>query len=47
MLHLAARSGAEGRRAGLLPALGISAGCMVHVLGVFLGLGVRFALLSH
>jgi len=33
MLFIASRSAAQGPRAGIVAALGIGAGCLVHILG--------------
>jgi threonine/homoserine/homoserine lactone efflux protein len=38
LLYILGRSVAQGRSAGVLSALGIGAGCLVHVLGAALGL---------
>lgn len=38
MLYVAARSSAEGRRAGIVSALGIGAGTLVHIAALALGL---------
>ena len=38
MLYVAARSTAEGRRAGIVSALGIGAGTLVHIAALALGL---------
>ena len=38
MLYVAARSGAEGRSAGVVSALGIAVGCLVHTGALALGL---------
>jgi threonine/homoserine/homoserine lactone efflux protein len=38
MLYVIARSVGQGRSAGIVSALGISAGCCVHTLGVAFGL---------
>lgn len=38
MLYVIARSVAEGRRAGMVSALGIAAGCLVHALAVAVGM---------
>lgn len=38
MLYVAARSAGQGRAAGLVSALGISAGCLFHVVAAALGL---------
>jgi len=38
MLYVIARSAGEGRAAGVVSALGIAAGCMVHTLAIALGL---------
>lgn len=43
MLYVAARSAAEGRRAGLASAFGISVGCLVHLLTLALGLSALLA----
>jgi threonine/homoserine/homoserine lactone efflux protein len=38
--YVAARSLGQGRRAGLISALGISAGCVVHIVAVSAGVAV-------
>jgi threonine/homoserine/homoserine lactone efflux protein len=38
MLYVIARSAAEGRSAGIVSALGIAAGCLVHMSAVAFGL---------
>jgi threonine/homoserine/homoserine lactone efflux protein len=38
MLYIAARSGTEGRRAGIASALGVGAGTLVHIAALTLGL---------
>ncbi len=38
MLYVATRSASEGRAAGLISALGIAAGCLVHLAALALGL---------
>jgi threonine/homoserine/homoserine lactone efflux protein len=43
MLFIASRSAAQGPRAGIVAALGIGAGCLVHILGAALGLSVVLA----
>jgi threonine/homoserine/homoserine lactone efflux protein len=40
MTYVAARSLGQGRRAGLISALGISAGCVVHILAAAAGVAV-------
>ena len=40
MTYVAARSLGQGRRAGLVSALGISAGCAVHIVAAALGVAV-------
>src|SRR4026208_2157590 len=41
MLYVAARSSAEGQRAGIVSALGIGAGTLVHIAALALGLSAR------
>jgi threonine/homoserine/homoserine lactone efflux protein len=43
MLYVAARSTAEGRRAGIVSALGIGAGTLVHITALALGLSAVLA----
>jgi threonine/homoserine/homoserine lactone efflux protein len=43
MLYVAARSTAEGRRAGIVSALGIGAGTLVHIAALALGLSALLA----
>jgi threonine/homoserine/homoserine lactone efflux protein len=43
MTYIAARGAAEGRRAGVLSALGVGAGCLVHTALVALGLAAVLA----
>ena len=43
MMYVAARGAAEGRRAGVVSALGIGAGCLVHTALVALGLAAVLA----
>src|ERR1700704_1441951 len=40
MTYVAARSLGQGRRAGLISALGISAGCVVHIIAASAGVAV-------
>ena len=40
MTYVAARSLGQGRRAGLISALGISAGCLVHIVAASAGVAV-------
>lgn len=42
LLYILGRSLSQGRAAGVLSALGIGAGCLVHVLGAALGLSTLF-----
>jgi threonine/homoserine/homoserine lactone efflux protein len=42
-LYIAARSAGQGRRAGMVAALGVSAGCYVHILAAALGLSALLA----
>jgi threonine/homoserine/homoserine lactone efflux protein len=43
MLFIASRSAAQGPRAGMIAALGIGAGCLLHILCAALGLSVVLA----
>ena len=43
MLYIASRSAAQGTKAGVIAALGIGAGCLVHILFATLGLSVILA----
>ncbi len=43
MLYVATRSASEGRAAGLISALGIAAGCLVHLAALALGLAALLA----
>jgi threonine/homoserine/homoserine lactone efflux protein len=43
MLYVATRSASEGRAAGLLSALGIAAGCLVHLAALAFGLAALLA----
>jgi threonine/homoserine/homoserine lactone efflux protein len=43
MLYVAARGGGEGRTSGIVSALGIAAGCTVHITALALGLSVLLA----
>jgi threonine/homoserine/homoserine lactone efflux protein len=43
MLYIAGRAGAQGFRAGVLAALGIGAGCFVHIVAATLGLSAILA----
>ena len=43
MLYIAGRSLAQGRRAGIVAALGIGAGCFVHILAAGFGLALGYS----
>ncbi len=43
MLYVAARGSSEGREAGIISALGIAAGCLVHTFALALGLSALLA----
>jgi len=43
MLYVAARGSGEGRTSGIVSALGIAAGCMVHITALALGLSALLA----
>jgi threonine/homoserine/homoserine lactone efflux protein len=47
LLYILGRSLSQGRAAGVLSALGIGAGCLVHVLGAALGLSALLLALPH
>jgi threonine/homoserine/homoserine lactone efflux protein len=47
MLYVATRSASEGRVAGLVSALGIAAGCLVHLVALALGLAALLARLPE
>src|SRR5690349_13695293 len=43
MLYIIARSSGQGTRAGVISALGIGAGCLVHILAAVVGLSALIA----
>ncbi len=43
MLYVAARSTSQGTKAGIVSALGIAAGCLVHIFGAIIGLSALIA----
>ena len=43
MLYIVARSSAQGARAGAAAALGIAAGCVVHIMAAAFGLSAMIA----
>ncbi len=43
MLYVASRSSGQGSKAGIISALGISAGCLVHLLAAVIGLSAIIA----
>jgi threonine/homoserine/homoserine lactone efflux protein len=47
LLYILGRSVSQGRAAGVVSALGIGAGCLVHVLGAALGLSALLLALPH
>jgi threonine/homoserine/homoserine lactone efflux protein len=47
LLYILGRSMSQGRSAGVLSALGVGAGCLVHVLGAALGLSALLLAVPH
>ncbi|MFN3381787.1 MAG: LysE family translocator, partial [Runella zeae] len=43
MIYVATRSATQGTKAGIVSALGIAGGCLIHTLGAVLGLSVLIA----
>ena len=43
MLYVIARSSGQGTKAGIMSALGIGAGCIVHILAAVIGLSTLIA----